>query len=227
MMTMGPRLDSICSLLCPGEVLADIGTDHGYLMVNILIKGLFQRALGVELNCGPMESARQTVREAGLHDRVDLRLGDGLTPLVPGEADALVVAGMGGHTICTILRNGVDRLAGVRQMVLQPQSAHPKLRRCLRGLGWKIADERLVTEDGRLYLVLSAVPGDSQPLSWEDEQIGPVLRRSRPPLYAAYVEQMITERKRIVRSMSKAVHPDHGRIRLLCDEMDRLKEQLE
>ena len=97
------RLKTVAALVRPGSRVADIGTDHGYLPVYLVKEGICPRAIAADLRSGPLESARRHVTAAGLSDRIDLRLGDGLTPIEPQEVDDMIIAGMGGETIAGIL----------------------------------------------------------------------------------------------------------------------------
>lgn len=86
-----------------GSVLADIGTDHAHLPVYLVERGVCPRAIASDLRPGPAEAARKSIRAAGLTDMVEVRIGDGLTPVAAGEVDDIAVAGMGGETIAGIL----------------------------------------------------------------------------------------------------------------------------
>lgn len=221
-MKLDTRLSALSDILDPGHTVADIGADHGYLLANLLTESLFQRAIGVELNKGPFESALETVRAENLEDRAEIRLGNGLLPLKPGEADAVVVAGMGGTTICGILQEGKDRLRGVSQLVLSPQSAHGRVRSCLQELGFSIRQETLVRMD-RLYLIIRAVPGQDPPYTWGELEAGPVLIRERPPLFCEYIREMTQERRRILESLKEARRPVENRTARLQEEISRLE----
>ncbi|NLI91627.1 MAG: SAM-dependent methyltransferase [Peptococcaceae bacterium] len=152
--TLGTRLQTIASFIKEGSVLGDIGTDHAYLPVYLVQRGIINRALGVDIHEGPYQSALETVKAYGYHQKIDIRKGNGLLPIEPGEVDFLVLAGMGGNTILQILGEKKDVLQEVNELVLQPQGAEGKVRRELLKAGWKIKDELLVEEDARIYSVI-------------------------------------------------------------------------
>jgi len=156
---LSPRLSAILEMLSPCKTLCDIGSDHAMLISEAVLQGRAGRGIAVEINRAPFEQSLRTVRERQLQDKVDVRFGDGLGPLREGEVDALCIAGMGGGTMVGILSAGQDKLASVRQMVLQPNVDAGALRRHLMGIGFQISDE-LVIEDGMyIYQVLKAEPG--------------------------------------------------------------------
>lgn len=154
---LGPRLHTIASYVTPGAKLGDIGTDHAYLPVYLLQNNRIHSAIGVDIHKGPYESAQQTVKMYGFEHKINIRQGNGLVPLQPGEIDTLVIAGMGGTTILEILHSKPQVLAAVSKAILQPQGAEDRVRKGLTELtfqGWRLNDECLVEEDGRKYSVM-------------------------------------------------------------------------
>jgi tRNA (adenine22-N1)-methyltransferase len=122
--------------------------------VYLVQQGIIGRAVGIEVNEGPYQSALETVWTYGLGDFIDIRKGNGLKPLQPNEVNVLVLAGMGGNTILEILSERMEVLSGVDELVLQPQGAESKVRKELLERDWKLNGELLVEEDGRIYTVI-------------------------------------------------------------------------
>lgn len=151
---LGPRLHTIASYVPQGALLGDIGTDHAYLPVYLTQKGIIKHAIGVDIHKGPYDSALETVRNYGLKERIEVRLGNGLAPLKAREVDTLTIAGMGGTTILEILRSNPGVIEQVNNLILQPQGAEARVRRELLTEGWRMIDECLVEEDGRVYTVI-------------------------------------------------------------------------
>ncbi|MBR7092118.1 MAG: SAM-dependent methyltransferase [Clostridia bacterium] len=153
---MDKRLQSVAARVRPGRRLADIGTDHAYLPVWLVQQGVCPCAVATDLRRGPAEHARQTVAAAGLADRIDVRVGDGLAPLRPGEADDIVLAGMGGDTIAAILAAASWIRDPALHLVLQPQSRAEKTRAFLLENGFSLLREETVLSAGRRYLIIQA-----------------------------------------------------------------------
>lgn len=156
---LSPRLGVALSMLAPCECLADIGSDHGYLIATAIQTGIARRGIAVEINQMPFEQTQKTILTHGLAAVVDVRLGDGLGPLQRREADALCIAGMGGGTIKGILSQGRDRLESVAQLVLQPNVDALELRSFVLHNGFVIVDEQLVADGEFIYQVIKAQPG--------------------------------------------------------------------
>ncbi|MBQ9414391.1 MAG: SAM-dependent methyltransferase [Clostridia bacterium] len=153
---MDARLSCIAAMVRPGGVVADIGTDHAYLPVHLVQTGRCARAIASDIGEGPAAAARRTVEAAGLHDRIDVRIGDGLSTLQPWEAADIVIAGMGGETIVSILQaaSWVRDESADGRLLLQPMSRVETLHRYLLTAGFMI-DEEHVIEDGRhLYVAM-------------------------------------------------------------------------
>ncbi|MFC0216308.1 tRNA (adenine(22)-N(1))-methyltransferase TrmK [Paenibacillus chartarius] len=157
MIKLSNRLQQIADLVPKGAKLADIGSDHALLPSYLAERGMIAFAVAGEVNEGPFQAAVKQVREAGLTGRIEVRLGDGLSVLKPEEVDCITIAGMGGALIVSILTAGLDKLAGVRTLVLQPNVGEDTVRRWLLEHGWFLAKEHILEEDGKIYEVLTAL----------------------------------------------------------------------
>ena len=164
---LGPRLQAVAAFVPQGACLGDIGTDHAYLPITLYTKGLIKRTVAVDVHKGPYLSAFNAVRVRGLGGGIDVRLGDGLAPVGPGEVDTLTMAGMGGRTILDILAAGPQVLKYVNDLILQPQGLESGVRQHLLNEGWRLRDECLVEEDGRIYVVMAF----SRLTGWGSEEI--------------------------------------------------------
>jgi tRNA (adenine22-N1)-methyltransferase len=149
------RLETALSY-AEGAVLADIGTDHAYLPIAACLRGLAERAVACDINAGPLKTAKANIREHELERRIETRIGDGLAPLSIGEADCIVIAGMGGMRIIEILTAGHDVARSAKRLVLQPQHDIPRLRRWLHENYYTINAEAFIKDGGKYYTVISA-----------------------------------------------------------------------
>lgn len=199
---MRKRLKALADLVPCGVKVADIGTDHAYLPIYLVGRGIAVGAVGGDVHRGPFELALQAVQEAGLAEKIDIRLGDGLTVLAPGEVEAAVIAGMGGWTIAGILENGAEVAVKLKRLILQPMTDAGALRGWLLEHGWVLAAENLVEEEGRLYEVIAADrrdEGESGPgLDPVLLEVGPKLWEHRHPLLAKHLDKLISDRERVL-----------------------------
>lgn len=165
---LSPRLSAIAAAVSPGCIPADIGTDHALLPVSLVLKGSVSRAYACDIGAGPLSRAAAHIRACGLEGKVETRLCDGLSGLKPGEADCVVIAGMGGELMVRILSDaenlrsheGTGFYDTVKEWILSPHTEHRAVRHYLRTHGLRLVSERLVEEDHKFYLILKAIPGD-------------------------------------------------------------------
>ncbi len=150
------RLLTAATLVRPGSRMADIGTDHAYLPIYLVESAICPAAIASDIRPGPADSARKNVATAGLSAQIDVRLGDGLSGISPDEVDDIVIAGMGGETIATILQAAEWVKNAHYRLVLQPMTRPEELRRWLLTNGFAILCERLVADGHHLYTVMAA-----------------------------------------------------------------------
>lgn len=155
-MKLSTRLTKIAEQIPTGSRLADIGSDHALLPVFAMRKGMITEAIAGEVNVGPRDAAQRQVNEAGLKEKINVRLGNGLAVIQPGEVDVVTIAGMGGVLIVSILSEGLDKLEGVKRLILQPNVGEENVRRWLLEHNWYLSHEQILEEDGRIYEILTA-----------------------------------------------------------------------
>ncbi|MGN0947716.1 class I SAM-dependent methyltransferase [uncultured Megasphaera sp.] len=218
-MKLTARLEAAVSLIPPGSVIADIGTDHAYIPVAVCESGRCPSAIAADIVPGPLAAAVSHVRGAGLADRIDCRLGDGLTCVQKGEADGAVICGMGGPLMVKILSASYDVWQSLSFAVLQPQSEAGVLRRYLYEQGWHIEDERLVIDDGRFYEMMRAVPGRTEALPDWLYEIGPVNWQRRDKLLCRKIEILMETKGRILTGLKKSRKDVRARIEALEKEL--------
>ena len=153
---LSERLKRICDMCGRGNVIADIGCDHGFTSITLVKSGAYKKALAMDVRKGPLERAVKNIREAGLADHIETRLSDGFEKLKPGEADASVITGMGGELIESILNAYPDTVKKLDKLILSPQSEAERVRRTIRELGFGITDEDALYDDGKYYEIIVA-----------------------------------------------------------------------
>lgn len=179
---LGPRLRAAASLVAPGLPVADVGTDHALLLVDLLRSGRVPRGVAVDIGSAPLAGARARLQAEGLLAQVDVRLGDGLAVLAPGEVGSVVIAGMGGRRIVKIVGGRPAVVSRLTRLVVQPNTEVAWVRAGLRDAGLHLVEERLVRDTGRWYAVLAWAQGEPvQPWTAADLLWGPLLRARRDP----------------------------------------------
>jgi tRNA (adenine22-N1)-methyltransferase len=198
------RLAAIAAYIPPGALVADIGTDHALLPISLVKTGRASRAVATELNEKPFQTALKNVLEARVDGRVEVRKGDGLEALRPGEVEVVIIAGMGGNTMAGALSRSPLVLAGVRRLVLQPMADPGDLRRWLAKNGWRLVDEDLVKDDGKFYVILVAQQGEEPCRDDFLMEIGPLLINKCSPLLVEYLEKIKSDYQRVLSGLARS-----------------------
>ena len=151
------RLKRVAQLVTPGYIAADIGTDHGYVPILLLREGIIPKAIGVDMSIGCIEKARENARRFGVSDRIDLRCCDGLSGLAPGEAQCIIICGMGGILMERILNEGKAVAAAAKEIILSPHRDHELPVSFLAENGFVIAADELIEDKKKKYHLIKLV----------------------------------------------------------------------
>lgn len=151
MVKLSKRLMAVASMVCQDQILADVGTDHGYIPIYLMEQSRIKGAIAMDIGKGPLERAKEHIQMSGMGDYIQTRLSDGLAALHVGEVQSIVVAGMGGGLVIHILEEGREVAQAAEELILQPQSELEKVRDYLRENGYTVEAEDMVFEDGKYY----------------------------------------------------------------------------
>ena len=190
-MELSKRLSAVAGEVTRGNVLADVGTDHGYIPIYLLEKGIVPRAIAMDVNQGPLDRAKEHMEEHGLAAVMETRLSNGLERLEAKEADSIVIAGMGGALMADILDRGQHVIGAGKELILQPQSEIFKVRHFLHEHGYRIEKEIILQEEGKYYFILKALPGEEHfPEEYLYEH-GEYLLKNKDALMLEYLKKEI------------------------------------
>ncbi|NMC26566.1 MAG: SAM-dependent methyltransferase [Syntrophomonadaceae bacterium] len=226
MCALTPRLAAIAALLTPGQTAADIGADHAQLSIYLALKNVAPRVIIGELGTGPLERALRAVAAYGLQSRIEVRQGDGLRVLAPGEVANVILAGLGGDTLARMLAADWEKAASFPNYVFQPMSKPEVLRQALADRGWQIVSETVVEERGRLYLVLTSHPG-MQPYQLSDIEIavGPRILQAETEIKRQYIWRILQAWLRIESRLRSSTQAENRRqAEIIRERIQRLEE---
>lgn len=235
-MRLSKRLETIIGMVSQwasrrGEEItaADVGTDHGFVPIALIERKIAKRALAMDVGKGPLLRAKEHVRERGLEDQIELRLSDGLTLLTPGEADVVILSGMGGELMLRILRDGEHVRDSVKCWILSPQSELLLFRQGLRELGLAIQDEVMVKEDGKYYVVMAAEKGAAG--ATECLRYGEALIRKKDPVLREFLEQereqLLEIRERLLDNRTEAAVKRLAQVERRIWEAEEVRKRME
>lgn len=158
---MSKRLRMVTGMVKEEGVVADVGCDHAYISIDLLLRNIVKKTIALDINPSPLQKAKENIELYGLTDRVSLRLSDGLEKLNADEADIIVIAGMGGALGVKILSEGAACVDSAKELVLQLQSELDKVRLYLHTIGFAIVEEDMCIDEGKFYTAIRAVHSDS------------------------------------------------------------------
>ena len=203
-MQLSERLSSVASMVTAGNCLADVGTDHGYVPIYLYERNIIPRAIAMDVNKGPLERARLHIAEYGFEKAIETRLSDGLAALKAGEADGVVIAGMGGPLMIRILSAYPEVTASLKELILQPQSEIPEVRNWLYEQGYEILEEHMVYEDGKYYPMFKAVKAlEPKKLSDLEYKFGRYEVLQEKEVLKAFLQKEIAGKNTILEKLAK------------------------
>jgi len=224
------RLECIKTMVSKCSTAADIGTDHGYVAEMLLKDNLCEKIIATDLNEGPLNRALKHLTYEGLQDRCDFRLGNGLTVLNEGEADVIIIAGMGGELIADIIEMSKNIALKASQLILQPMTTADRLRRYLYGNGFKIIDENIVKEFYHYYFVIKVIPMQDN-MVLDDEiyyEISKILLDKKDPLMYEYLKKSLKTNDNIIASIEKTGNSSYNeKIRVLKKKNNKIVELMQ
>lgn len=203
------RLLAVTEYIDNSDSVADIGSDHGLLPIYLAKRGV-KTLYASDNKRGPYERLLAQISASGLLPKIQVSLADGLTNL-PHEFDTVVIAGMGGELIASILSLGQNQLDHIKKMVLLPQGQEAELRQVISYLGFSIQDEQVIEEDGKFYELIFAT---NQPcfVCGIESMFGPINIRKKTP---TFIEKWTEEHQKIAQILEQNSLPEIRRNELL------------
>ncbi len=190
-MQLSKRMQAVADLITPCDMLADVGTDHGYIPIYAVEEKIVKRAIAMDINRGPIERAASHIAEHGLEAYIDTRCCDGVADLKAGEVQTVVIAGMGGGLMQKIMEDGAKVFQTVSEVILQPQSEIEKFRYYLVSHGWYIEKEDIVFEDGKYYPMMRIRHGEMEISNELFGKFGIYLLEERNPVLKDYLNKSL------------------------------------
>ncbi len=203
-MTLSPRLAAVAGLVRQGSRFCDVGTDHGCLPVWLVSQGICPGGIAADLRAGPLSRAAETVKRAGLSEKITLCLSDGLDQIPSGSAEDIIMAGMGGMTMLRIIERAAWLCDRSIRLILQPQSCQPELRRFLADKGFAVEAECAVREGRHCYDLFSlSYTGKRRTLTPVEAVVG-LLPQNRDEDSVCYVKMQLRRVKRRYDGLSRS-----------------------
>ncbi len=224
-MELSDRLLQVAQCIPKGSIVADIGTDHAYLPIYLVTEGIASKVIAMDLRKGPLQKAAVNItasKDERAAQKIELRRSDGLDRLKLGEADVIIVAGMGGKLTERILTEGQDKYNEKTRFVFSPQSGIAHFRRFLAVNGFHTESEKMLFVDGKFYVILCCCGTKNviKPLGevsyysveeYADDRYGALLIRQKDNILRELVRRDQVKYNRICQTVSESdsVHKEH------------------
>ena len=204
-MELSKRLQAVADLVSPGLTVADVGTDHGYIPIYLMLTGKSTKAIAMDINKGPLERAKEHIEAYGLQEKIETRLSNGVAKLVPNEVECVVIAGMGGALTVQIMEEGKEVFKQLKEFILQPQSELYKVRKYLTEHSYQIVAEDMVLEDGKYYPMMRVLQGEDRDYTDIELLYGKHLLKGQNSTLKAFLEKEEGKKKLILEKLNQEI----------------------
>lgn len=203
-MELSIRLKTIASMVDKCNCIADIGTDHGYIPIELIKNNICVKAIASDINKGPVKKANMNITLEDLQEKIDCRLGAGLTTVKVGEVQGIIIAGMGGNLIRDIIEQGLYVFKKSNFAVLQPVQNPEVLREYIYKSGYDIVDEELCIDENKFYEIIKIHYNDKvKKIDSIFYEIGKALIDKKHPLISEFIKFKIINYNKILNNIKE------------------------
>lgn len=227
-MKLTPRLKAVAALVPVGDRVADIGSDHAYIPVELIRSGQASTVIASDVHQGPVENAKKVVTLAELEDRIQVRLGSGFDVYGAGEIDTAILAGMGGFLIRDLISDAMHLVKTLNRLVLQPMVAMRELRVWLLENGFELCEEQIAQEGEKFYEIFSVKYTGvvTSPVSLRTAELGNSMVRENDELSIRYMAYRIRKTETVLSALRSAKTPDPETLEIFKTRLELLREVL-
>lgn len=214
-MKLSKRLSAIFDMFS-GEVAADVGSDHGKLIISLFLEGKIKKGYAIENKKGPFTRLKQEIDNYNLSNDVIPVFSDGISDLKE-DVDSVIIAGMGGHLIVKILKAHPDKLKNVTNIYIDAHNGLEEVRREITRLGYKIVKEQMVYEDDIYYELIAFKKGNSGDMNDIEYKYGPLLIKEKSDIF---VNKHLSRIKEIDNLLNNKSLPEDRRQTLIEEQLE-------
>lgn len=225
---MNLRLRTLAQMVDQGAHVADIGTDHAYLPIQLVKEGKVDYAIASDVAAGPLENAEKDIIAADLKNKIETRLGSGLETIsAKDRIDTVVIAGMGGKLMTNILNEAWSRNFHFATLILEPNVGEPGVREWLSAHKYQIINEKIIAEAGHIYELIKAQELENT-ISLTDRQIffGPEILKEKNQVFYQKWRDQLAYHQRLLTNLNKAQEKDGAHIKQIESEIKMIEEEI-
>lgn len=199
---LSKRLKAVADMVTKDNIVADIGTDHGYVPIYLIKNDVSKKAYAMDINEGPLKMADKNIRMEGLSEEITTILSDGMDELADNMAETVVIAGMGGDLIVDILSRG-SNIKGIKELVISPHKRVDLVRKYLIENHWKIIQEEMVIDAGKYYTIIKSHRGEDVEYTDVELIYGKYLLENKNKILKKYLEKENEKFSNILNTMKE------------------------
>ena len=200
---LSKRLQQVADTVKKSNIIADIGTDHAYIPIYLVKKGIAERAVAADISAGSCKKAQLNINNNYLSNLINVRCGNGLEVIDKSESiDTIIIAGMGGLMTISVLESNKEIVNKAKQLVLQPQRDIDKVRRYIHSIGFKIKNENMLIDGDKFYNIIDGEKGTEE-YSDIEYLFGKCLISSKSAILKEYVEIELNKLLKVLKNMQE------------------------
>ena len=223
---LSTRLLACCNFVHPGDRVADVGCDHGYLGIHLLTNGIAGSIIASDVAEAPLQSAMRNGRKYGVADKMSFHLSNGVRN-IPRNFDCMVCAGMGADTMISIIHDAAHWLKDPKyRLILQCQSKRPELRQWLYDYGFRINRETLAKDGKFVYSIMEVVYDPGHGITPAETYISPALLEDNHPLLGEYYDRVMYGMKLTVEGMRRSGSDQLPIYETILSDLTALEERI-
>lgn len=228
MMELTSRLEAIAQYVGKDEIVADVGTDHGYIPIYLAKKGISKKVYAMDINKGPLEKAKENIAHFGVSNIVEPILSDGLKAIGDRVIDTVIIAGMGGMLVSKILTDTITVINRTSKLILSPHLDSDVVRRTIHEIGFKIVEEQLIEEDNKYYNIIIAEHGEEKYSKDIYYKYSKLLIERKNDLLKKFLDKKKNKNRDILKHLKKQdTRLAQNRILEIIQELDEIEEVME
>ncbi|MBD5429311.1 class I SAM-dependent methyltransferase [Lactobacillus sp.] len=225
---MEERLTQLALMVDKDARVADIGTDHAYLPIELVNTGKINFAIASDVAKGPLQNAKKDIEQAGLQDKISARLGSGLVTIkTEDKIDTVVIAGMGGKLMVDLLQEAKQRGNLYPTLILEPNIGEPNVRKWLEENNYQIVQEKIIEVAGHIYELIKATHGNKKyKLTLKEINFGPLLLQEKSRVFCKKWHNQLSYQTNLIDNLNRAKNKDISKIKQTENLIEMIKEVL-
>lgn len=226
MIILEERLAQLAAMVDQGARIADIGTDHAYLPIELVKTGKVNFAIASDVAKGPLQNAKNDIEQACLQEKISARLGSGLVTVKPADQiDTVIIAGMGGKLMVDLLQEAKQRRELYPTLILEPNVGEPNVRKWLQDNDYQIIQEKIIEVAGHIYELIKAVHSQEKTaLTQKEIYFGPLLLQEKSAVFNQKWQSQLKYQENLIDNLNKAKNKDTEKIKQTKELIEMIKE---